>query len=139
MCTDLVLDALEQALWSRTWTGGMVHHSDRGAHYLSIHYTEHFAGAGVESSVRSVGDLYDSAQVETIISLFKTGDIRRWGGLAQHRWGRVRYSEMGGLVQSPPAAGADLRRPAGKERTGLLSVTVRVGRRSLTQTEEFSK
>ncbi len=57
----------------------MVHHSDRGAHYLSIHYTEHFAGAGVESSVRSVGDLYDSAQVETIISLFKTGDIRRWG------------------------------------------------------------
>jgi len=28
--TDLVLDALEQALWSRTGTQGLIHHSDRG-------------------------------------------------------------------------------------------------------------
>ncbi len=29
--TDLVLDALEQALWARTGTQGLVHHSDRGS------------------------------------------------------------------------------------------------------------
>ena len=29
--TELVLDALEQALWSRTGTDGLVHHSDRGS------------------------------------------------------------------------------------------------------------
>jgi transposase InsO family protein len=31
MRTDLVLDALEQALWSRTGTEGLVHHSDQGS------------------------------------------------------------------------------------------------------------
>jgi transposase InsO family protein len=30
MQTDLVLDALEQALWSRSGAEGVVHHSDRG-------------------------------------------------------------------------------------------------------------
>ena len=31
MQTDLVLDALEQALWSRTAVQGLIHHSDRGS------------------------------------------------------------------------------------------------------------
>jgi len=79
MRTDLVLDALEQALWSRTETEGLVHHSDRGVQYLSIRYTERLAEAGVESSVGSVGDSYDNALAETIIGLFKTEVIRRRG------------------------------------------------------------
>jgi transposase InsO family protein len=29
--TDIVLDALEQALYSRTGTKGLIHHSDRGS------------------------------------------------------------------------------------------------------------
>ena len=33
--TDLVLDALEQALHARTGTEGLIHHSDRGCQYLS--------------------------------------------------------------------------------------------------------
>jgi transposase InsO family protein len=79
MRTDLVLDALEQALWSRTGTEGLVHHSDRGSQYLSIRYSERLAEAGVESSVGSVGDSYDNALAETIIGLFKTEIIRRRG------------------------------------------------------------
>ena len=79
MRTDLVLDALEQALWSRTGTEGLVHHSDRGVQYLSIRYTERLAEAGVESSVGSIGDSYDNALAETIIGLFKTEVIRRRG------------------------------------------------------------
>jgi transposase InsO family protein len=79
MRTDLVLDALEQALWSRTGTEGLVHHSDRGVQYLSIRYTERLAEAGVESSVGSVGDSYDNALAETVIGLFKTEVIRRRG------------------------------------------------------------
>ncbi|KAF0177514.1 MAG: transposase ORFB, partial [Nitrospirae bacterium] len=47
MRTDLVLDALEQALWSRRDTEGLVHHSDRGSQYLSIRYSERLAAAGV--------------------------------------------------------------------------------------------
>ncbi len=79
MHTDLVLDALEQALWSRTGTEGLVHHSDRGSQYLSIRYTERLAEAGVDASVGSVGDSYDNALAETIIGLFKTEVIHRHG------------------------------------------------------------
>ena len=43
----LVLDALEQALWSRHGTAGLIHHSDRGSQYLSIRYTERLAAAGI--------------------------------------------------------------------------------------------
>ena len=61
MNTDLVLDALEQALWARSDAEGVVHHSDRGCQYLSIRYTERLQEAGVEPSVGSVGDSYDNA------------------------------------------------------------------------------
>jgi len=75
--TDLVLDALEQALWSRTKTEGLIHHSDRGSQYLSIRYTEKLAEAGIDASVGSVGDSYDNAMAETINGLYKTEIIRR--------------------------------------------------------------
>ena len=77
--TDLVLDALEQALWSRQDTEGLIHHSDRGCQYLSIRYTERLAQAGIDSSVGSVGDSYDNALAETINGLYKTEVIRRRG------------------------------------------------------------
>jgi putative transposase len=79
MHTDLVLDALEQALWSRSGAKGVVHHSDRGSQYLSIRYTERLTQAGVEPSVGSVGDSYDNALAETIIGLYKTEVIHRRG------------------------------------------------------------
>ena len=72
MRTDLVLDALEQALWSRMDVRGVVHHSDRGSQYLSIRYSERLAEVGVEPSVGSVGDSYDNALAETIIGLYKS-------------------------------------------------------------------
>jgi transposase InsO family protein len=79
MHTDLVLDALEQSLWSRSGAKGVVHHSDRGSQYLSIRYTERLTQAGVEPSVGSVGDSYDNAMAETIIGLYKTEVIHRRG------------------------------------------------------------
>jgi putative transposase len=47
--------------------------------YLSIRYTERLAIAGIEPSVGSVGDSYDNALAESIIGLFKTEVIRRFG------------------------------------------------------------
>ena len=75
--TDLVLDALEQALYARTGTKGLVHHSDRGCQYLSIRYTDRLAEAGIEASVGSVGDSYDNALAETINGLYKAEVIHR--------------------------------------------------------------
>ena len=78
---SFVLDALEQALHDRrpVQSGGLIHHSDRGAQYLSIKYTERLAEAGVEPSVGSVGDSYDNALAETINGLYKTEVIRKRG------------------------------------------------------------
>lgn len=73
--TDLVLDALEQALHARNLTERLIHHSDRGSQYLSIRYTERLGEAGIESSVGSTGDSYDNAMAESIIGLFKTESI----------------------------------------------------------------
>jgi putative transposase len=81
MRTDLVLDALEQAIYDRCndATGDLVHHSDRGSQYLSIRYTERLADAGIALSVGSRGDAYDNALAETIIGLFKAEVIRPRG------------------------------------------------------------
>lgn len=75
--TDFVLDALEQALYARRPTGGLIHHSDRGVQYVSIRYTERLADAGIEASVGSVGDSYDNALAETINGLYKAEVIYR--------------------------------------------------------------
>jgi|SRR5690625_1360861 len=79
--TDLALDALEQAICERQdeRADRLIHHSDRGAQYLSIRYTERLAEAGIEPSVGSRGDSYDNAMAESVIGLFKTEVIRRRG------------------------------------------------------------
>jgi len=77
--SDLALDALEQALYSRRHTGNLIHHSDRGVQYVSIRYTERLAEAGIEPSVGSVGDSYDNALAESVIGLYKTEVIYRLG------------------------------------------------------------
>jgi transposase InsO family protein len=86
LCSDLALDALEQALWARPETRQLIHHSDRGVQYVSITYTERLAEAGIEPSVGSVGDSYDNALAETIIGLYKAELIYKdgpWRGVEQ--------------------------------------------------------
>jgi len=79
MSAELTLDALEQALWARTITGGLIHHSDLGSQYLAIRYSERLADEGINPSVGSAGDSYDNALAESVIGLFKTEVIRRKG------------------------------------------------------------
>jgi transposase InsO family protein len=79
MRAELVVDTLEQALWSRSGVQGVVHHSDRGSQYLSIRYSERLAEAGAQPSVCSVGNSYDNALAETIIGLYKAEVIHRRG------------------------------------------------------------
>jgi len=79
--TDLALDALEMAIWSRGGADltGLVHHSDRGVQYLAIRYTDRLADAGVLNSVGSRGDSYDNALAETVNGLYKAELINRHG------------------------------------------------------------
>lgn len=84
MRTGLVLDALEMALWARDHAGhpagpGLVHHSDAGAQYTSISFTDHLIATGIDASIGSVGDAYDNALAESTIGLYKTELIGKQG------------------------------------------------------------
>jgi transposase InsO family protein len=79
MRSELVLDALEQALWARKHPKGLIHHSDKGSQYLSIRYTERLIQAGVVASTGSTGDAYDNAMAESINALFKAEVVHRSG------------------------------------------------------------
>jgi putative transposase len=56
MNTDMVLDALEQALHDRGMPKNVIHHSDRGVQYLSIRYTNRLEAANLRASVGTTGD-----------------------------------------------------------------------------------
>ena len=81
MTTQLVLDAVEQAIWTRardgrrTWPGWS-HHHDHGSQYMSLAYTERLAAAGIKPSVGAVGSSFDNALAETINGLYKTELIK---------------------------------------------------------------
>ena len=92
--TDLVLDALEQALYDRPLSSApdLVHHRDRGVQYVSIRYTERLTDAGIEPSVGSRGDSYDNALAESVIGLYKTEVINRRGP-----WRTVEAVELAAL------------------------------------------
>ena len=79
--TDLALDALEMAIFTRgdRALAGLIHHSDRGSQYLAIRYTECLEDAGVVNSVGSRGDSYDNALAETVNGLYKAELIGRRG------------------------------------------------------------
>ena len=84
MRTDLVLDALEQAIWTRAVTAsgdlsGLVHTATRGRS-TDLDRLHGAARRGRHRRVgRPVGDAYDNALAETKIGLFKTEVIRPRG------------------------------------------------------------
>ncbi|MFF7234705.1 IS3 family transposase [Streptomyces sioyaensis] len=82
--TDLVLGALEMAIWSRENNGvrdlsGLIHHSDAGSQYLAVRYTDRLVQAGAAPSVGTIGGALDNALMESTIGLFKTAKIKRAG------------------------------------------------------------
>jgi putative transposase len=127
--TDLVLDALEMAIWRRqAQLDGLVHHSDRGSQYLSIRYTERLAEAGAVASVGSRGDSYDNALAETIIGLYKTELIRRrgpWKALDEVEYATLEWSTgstTGGCWRrSATSRQRSSRPPTGERRTQAAS------------------
>ena len=84
MTADLVLDAVEQAIWVREREGradftALVAHHDHGSQYLSLAHSQRLTDAGITPSVGAVGSSYDNALAESINGLYKTEVIRRQG------------------------------------------------------------
>lgn len=65
--TELVLDALNMALWRRR-PDGVIHHSDQGCQYTSYAFGRRCREAGVRPSMGSVGDCYDNALCESFFA-----------------------------------------------------------------------
>jgi len=95
MKTQMVLDALEMARWSRgTQLEGLRCHSDAGSQFTSIRYGERLAELGAQPSIGTVGDSYDNALAETVNGLYKTELIR---GPGQGPWKTVEAVELATL------------------------------------------
>ena len=77
MHTELVMIPLRMALWERERQGHPIApgqlraHSDAGAQYTAVSYTERLALEGIAPSIGSVGDAFDNALAETLNGLYK--------------------------------------------------------------------
>jgi transposase InsO family protein len=77
MRTEMVLDALEMARWSRgTQLTVLRCHSDAGSQFTSVRYGERLAETCAVPSIGTVGDSFDNALAETVNGYYKAELIR---------------------------------------------------------------
>ena len=62
---ELVVDALQMAIWRRRPSNGTVVHSDHGTQYTSWAFGKRLRAAGLLGSMGTVGDAYDNAVAES--------------------------------------------------------------------------
>jgi putative transposase len=78
--TALVLTALNHALRSRDLRPGqLIFHSDKGAQYTALRFTQRLVDAGVAPSTGSTGDSFDNALAENLWSTIKI-ELLYWPG-----------------------------------------------------------
>src|SRR4051812_18579417 len=70
--TELVLDALQMAIWRRKPAPGLIHHSDQGVQYTSLSFGKRLEEAGIVPSMGSVGSALDNAMAESFVATLKT-------------------------------------------------------------------
>lgn len=75
---ELVLNALEMALWNRQPAEGVIHHSDHGSQYTSLAFGQGLEQAGVLGSMGSVGDALDNAVAESFFATLQTELLDRY-------------------------------------------------------------
>ena len=74
--TELMLEALDMALWQRH-PEEVIHHSDQGCQYTSIAFGRHCREASVRPSMGSAGDCYDNALCESFFATLECELIDR--------------------------------------------------------------
>ncbi len=77
MGTELVVDALEMAVWRRKPSVGLVHHSDRGAQYTALSFGKRLEEAGIVPSMGRTGTALDNAMAESFVATLKTELVHR--------------------------------------------------------------
>lgn len=69
--TELVVDALEMALWRRSPDAGLIYHTDRGAQYTALSFGKRLEEAGIVPSMGRVGSALDNAISESFVASLK--------------------------------------------------------------------
>ncbi len=67
----LAIDSLNQAVYKRRPTSGLIVHSDRAGQYASYNFKALFANTGYVQSMSGVDNPYDNAHAESFFSRFK--------------------------------------------------------------------
>ena len=75
--TELVVDALEMALWRRSPDAGLIHHTDRGAQYTALSFGKKLEEAGIVPSMGRVGSALDNAISESFVASLKCELLHR--------------------------------------------------------------
>jgi putative transposase len=74
---ELVVDALDMALWNRRPASGLVHHSDHGPQYTGLAFGRRCREAVIAVSMGSVGDCYDNALAESFFGALECELVTR--------------------------------------------------------------
>jgi putative transposase len=92
--TELVLDALNMAVWQRR-PDAVIHHSDHGCQYTSLAFGKRCEEVGIRPSMGSVGDRYDNALCESFFATLECEllDRRRFRTQAEARMAIFRHFE----------------------------------------------
>ncbi len=70
--SELVVDALQMALWNRRPKPGTIFHSDHGAQYTSWAFGHRLREAGLLGSMGSIGDCFDNSVAESFFATLQT-------------------------------------------------------------------
>ena len=70
--SELVVDALQMAIWNRKPAPGAIHHSDHGSTYTSWAFGHRLREAGLLGSMGSIGDCFDNSVAESFFATLQT-------------------------------------------------------------------
>ena len=68
---ELLVDALQMAVWRRKPAPGLVHHSDQGVQYTALSFSKRLKEVGITPSMGRTGSALDNAMAESFVSTLK--------------------------------------------------------------------
>jgi putative transposase len=74
---ELVVEALEMAVWQRKPTVGLVHHSDQGSQYTALIFGQRCRDVGIDRSMGARGCALDNAVCEAFFASLKKEKLNR--------------------------------------------------------------
>jgi putative transposase len=66
--SELVIEAVDMAVWRRRPMEGLIHHSDQGSQYTSLAFGRRLRETGLFGSMGSRGDCFDNAAAESFFA-----------------------------------------------------------------------